>query len=95
MVTKKKKPTPKTSTKKTTRKTTKKVASRRRTAMSSQDGHVCGLLDYQNGSTLAIQMNPDECEGVVVKIRNNGQEIQCFWDGTQWVCNADEILRPV
>ena len=99
MVTKKKKPTPKTSTKKTT----KKVATRRRgitpsqggpsrrsSITPSQGGNICGTIAY-SGPTITIEMNSDECEGVTLTI-SNGSEIQCFWDGTQWVCTSNAIF---
>ena len=44
-----------------------------------------GTITY-NGNTITIQAEPDTLGDISVTAAVG--RIQCFWDGTQWVCNS-------
>ena len=51
---------------------------------SSESGSF-GSVSY-DGSTLTIEITSDALGGV--QLTSGFDKIECFWDGTQWVCGV-------
>ena len=44
-----------------------------------------GTVEW-DGNELKIHIDPDSLGGIA--LTSGGDRIECFWDGTQWVCNS-------
>ncbi len=84
-----------TGKKKTTGKKKPKNVVRTYSNLNQQSIGDCGTVSYGGRSvTIEITAADESCTDIAFQLTHGGLEIDCVWDGDQWVCNSSSANVP-